>query len=213
MPPPSIFFGSTGPLTPPQPNAVTAVTANQVKERSFRMASSSTHLPQKRRNPPGSVRPGATVTYRRACHFSVAGERERSVATREDRRVRRRVEAGRRREQGQREQRLPRPRRRVRAEQRQDHEQGARPSRRYPRPVSSRQRRRVSLPVPSSSSFGLRMNAAQSSACHVCVRMRSTRFGISSVLPRATALHSSSTWRRSAAGRCFLYQLASAQEF
>src|SRR5262245_39297129 len=50
MPPPGIIVGWGGPLTPPQ---ATAAAANHVKERSFCMASSSTHLPEKRRKVPG----------------------------------------------------------------------------------------------------------------------------------------------------------------
>src|SRR5262245_24113945 len=52
MPPPGITCGSGGPLTPPQPTtaaAATAVTANQMKGSSFRMALSSTQPKQKRR--------------------------------------------------------------------------------------------------------------------------------------------------------------------
>src|SRR6187397_2443085 len=46
MPPPGIIFGSGGPLTPPQP---TTAAANPMNEESFRMASSSTPRPEKRR--------------------------------------------------------------------------------------------------------------------------------------------------------------------
>ena len=60
-PPPGIIFGSGGPLTPPHP---TAAAANPMKERSFRMASSSTPRAEKKKNiSERSVGREATAAY------------------------------------------------------------------------------------------------------------------------------------------------------